>query len=51
MSSAGEPWVYQQRADRDRLALLVSEVLPDEAGEDLTIGLAADQSFEPIYPK
>jgi len=45
-TSAGEPWVYQQRADRDRLALLVSEVLPDEAGEDLTIGLAADQSFE-----
>ncbi len=45
-TSAGEPWVYQQRTDRDRLALLVSEALSDEAGEDLTIGLAGDQSFE-----
>ncbi len=45
-TSAGEPWVNQQRADRDRLALLVSEVLPDEAGENLAIGLARDQSFE-----
>ena len=42
-TSAGEPWVDQQRADRDRLALLVSEVLSDEAGENLAIGLAGDQ--------
>ncbi len=32
-TSAGEPWVYQQRADRDRLALLVSEVLGDTEPE------------------
>ena len=45
-TSADEPWVRKQRTDRDRLALLVSEVLPDEAGENLAIGLAGDQSFE-----
>jgi len=28
-ASAGEPWVFQQRIDRDSLALLVSEVLGD----------------------
>lgn len=44
-TSAGEPWVYQQLIDRDRLALLVSEVLPIEPGLDLPIELAADKSF------
>ena len=39
-ASAGEPWVPQQRADRNRLALLVSDVLAQrepatEMGEDI----------------
>ena len=32
-TSPGEPWVFQQRIDRDRLALLVSEVLRDDGPE------------------
>ena len=60
-TSAGEPWVYQQRADRDRLALLVSEVLrvtepeatsplsapPYQAAEEMPEELDEAPPFEP----
>ena len=39
-ASAGEPWVFQQRIDRDSLALLVSEVLGDTEPE-VTSSLSA----------
>ena len=39
-TSAGEPWAFQQRNDRDSLALLVSEVLGDTEPE-VTSSLSA----------
>jgi hypothetical protein len=39
-ASAGEPWAFQQRNDRDSLALLVSEVLGDTEPE-VTSSLSA----------
>jgi hypothetical protein len=44
-TSPGEPWAFQQRSDRDRLAVLVSEVLRDD-GPEATSPLPAP-SYEP----
>jgi len=61
-ASAGEPWVPQQQVDRDRLALLVSEVLAQrepatETGKDppkqveKALPTEEDHSNIPFYPE